>query len=995
MFDIFISYKHTDENHQVTRDHAVASELYQKLTAYGYNCFFSGQTLANQGDADYSEAIDNALDEAKIMIVVATALDYINSPYVRHEWRIFTGNINSGINPDGKVFTYLDNINTHDLPATLRHTQSCKIGVEEAMLLKFITSAIPPRKLPPVKTEVKSSVEELPDDDTVYSREEIADLLIQKIHTYKYPYLLYSKVNTPEKRETFLRHANAMFEETVTGYYHGKVLDGVGDMIDIIVEEMSCDENAYIRVEGLPGSAKNMILQLAFYKMVENFKLGLSNYLPFYLSSSYYEKQKYDPANVREDMKRVLLRVFREYFGFLKQNPDVKPVLFMEAIREHKVSKFAPEDIVAELWRPMGRFNRTLAIDVGLIKNKARHKRSIALELSRGGYVFVTKQIPIDDSAASIKLINSVFKLYSEEYSYIDAVDTYNRLKEFQFPTIDIFLVRLIATGYMGRRQRDDTELTDVYEGLAFDDIKNFGDMGSDEESLRYVSEELSKYVFETSSYSFNDSDYNAVLWSLPHKHSTYLEFLIAYYFIYRIEHYEEYADHSFFATMHTSMSNHFVSAYLKDDYDRQETLLRFISKNYEDFNILQKSNATYWLGRITIGNLRKEAIVLLTREFANLKKDVEFNNKTTVENCNNHFLFRSICNGLHAQNQANMMDEYLRIVVSNDVANAINRGAIIEYFSENYSMLAHDKYNLDEDLSIGEQSIKILDSRIESVLFGKASRFVEIDLVTVLCLLQARIQNVRSNVRFDVRPYVKKALKYLERYHSSIPNVSSPELTDYFKSVEDDLRLYLQTGSFDIGPMIYNRYRTLKQIKRSQWLSHDIEDPESVSEHSFSAWMMAMFFLPEETEDPAYSKREILDMLLVHDMAEADTGDKLTSLSESTHELGEQNFILKKLFLKGTYPDIANLTYYYRVWTNYYKGSSSNAKTARDLNLLQSVYTFCEYFCQYPDKFTPKDVRKWLDEKHNFKTVIGHELFERLIIKNKDFEAVVALSEE
>ena len=72
--------------------------------------------------------------------------------------------------------------------------------------------------------------------------------------------------------------------------------------------------------------------------------------------------------------------------------------------------------------------------------------------------------------------------------------------------------------------------------------------------------------------------------------------------------------------------------------------------------------------------------------------------------------------------------------------------------------------------------------------------------------------------------------------------------------------------------------------------------------------------FLPEEYPADGYSKREILDMLLVHDMAEADVGDQMISLNEPKRELKKQNDVLKKLFVKGTYPDIANLTHYYNV---------------------------------------------------------------------------------
>lgn len=213
-----------------------------------------------------------------------------------------------------------------------------------------------------------------------------------------------------------------------------------------------------------------------------------------------------------------------------------------------------------------------------------------------------------------------------------------------------------------------------------------------------------------------------------------------------------------------------------------------------------------------------------------------------------------------------------------------------------------------------------------------------------------------------------------------------------YFRSVEEDFELYLQDRAFDISTRIYNRYRDLKQIKRRQWVEFGIDDPESISEHSYSAWMMAVFFLPEEYNMDGYLKKEILDMLLIHDMAEAHVGDKATSLIEPKKELKEQNDVLKKLFLKGTYPNIANLTYYYNIWTGYYNGINTNARIARDMNLLQTVYTFCEYYCKYPEKFSAEQVGGWIGEKASLNTEIGHRLFDRLINNNSDFRCIFEL---
>ena len=301
--------------------------------------------------------------------------------------------------------------------------------------------------------------------------------------------------------------------------------------------------------------------------------------------------------------------------------------------------------------------------------------------------------------------------------------------------------------------------------------------------------------------------------------------------------------------------------------------------------------------------------------------------------------------------------------------------------------MAAHDAYYMDTDITTGEQAIKILGSRIEAALKGDSRKFVENNLVTMLTLLQARIQaKNKANMKFDIDPYVKNTLKYLKIYQNRPQNIVSGKLIYYFQSMQEDIEYYLQSKTFDIGPKIYNKYRNLKQVKRSQWVSHNIDDPESVSEHTFSTWMMAMLFLPEVTNDEGYNKKEILDMLLVHDLAEAELGDQILSFNEPTKDLKSQNDVLRKLFLKGTYPNIANLTYYYNVWTGYYNGININARTARDINLLQSVYTFCEYYCMYPEKFTKEEVREWLAEEMNLKTEVGYQLFEQLIRSNQEF---------
>ena len=62
----------------------------------------------------------------------------------------------------------------------------------------------------------------------------------------------------------------------------------------------------------------------------------------------------------------------------------------------------------------------------------------------------------------------------------------------------------------------------------------------------------------------------------------------------------------------------------------------------------------------------------------------------------------------------------------------------------------------------------------------------------------------------------------------------------------------------------------------------------------------------------------------------------------------------------------------------------------ARDVNLVQTVYTFLEYYCRYEGKFTKDDLHMWMAEKNKLITDLGYNLFDRLITDNSDFADIL-----
>ena len=145
-YRVFISYKHTTmDGKSVTRDYRIAADLHQSLTAAGIPTFFSEKDLST---GDYINEIYRALDEARIMIVVGTRPEHIDSRWVREEWSTFIAAINGGRKPDGDVYTYLEGMSINDLPMMLYKRQSYTTG-EKDRLVSRITAQLGVRSTPP------------------------------------------------------------------------------------------------------------------------------------------------------------------------------------------------------------------------------------------------------------------------------------------------------------------------------------------------------------------------------------------------------------------------------------------------------------------------------------------------------------------------------------------------------------------------------------------------------------------------------------------------------------------------------------------------------------------------------------------------------------------------------------------------------------------------------------------------------------------------------
>ena len=127
----------TDPN-KLTKDYQLAYDLYNHLSA-SYKVFFSERSLDNIVIREYEPNIYHALYTAKIMLVLCSDIDYLNSQWVRNEWSRFKMMTRTSAQAKSIIPIFIDGFAPEQLPDELR---SCQGYNNDIYLMQKLGSAI-------------------------------------------------------------------------------------------------------------------------------------------------------------------------------------------------------------------------------------------------------------------------------------------------------------------------------------------------------------------------------------------------------------------------------------------------------------------------------------------------------------------------------------------------------------------------------------------------------------------------------------------------------------------------------------------------------------------------------------------------------------------------------------------------------------------------------------------------------------------------------------
>ncbi len=162
-FDVFICYKEADADGRRTEDSVLAEKIYAELTKMGYRVFYSRETLREYPGEKFEPHIFAALYSAKLMLLVATSSAYVESTWVRNEWKRYLDQIDrEGQLGQGKVLLPVLKMLPKDLPQALRQLQAIEMGRNDAMsrLMRYVRARIPKEEAEPNPERNSDSIAE-------------------------------------------------------------------------------------------------------------------------------------------------------------------------------------------------------------------------------------------------------------------------------------------------------------------------------------------------------------------------------------------------------------------------------------------------------------------------------------------------------------------------------------------------------------------------------------------------------------------------------------------------------------------------------------------------------------------------------------------------------------------------------------------------------------------------------------------------------------------
>ncbi len=746
-----------------------------------------------------------------------------------------------------------------------------------------------------------------------------------------------------------------------------------------------------LKVKGPLGSYKNRLMQYLYISLLRK----AETFIPIYIDIASYEKAAEENERIDEkDFIKAFDKDIKTAQEIFSREPSKKPLLILDGIRDFYFKNESLYYAISERIQKSEWYS-IICEDAEFTVNN-QNKFDVH-PLVSGNYACYLRlrSMNLNRKADSIEFIRNCIDVFEVPLqSEVSPEVIYDNLVRLNFLTLDAYWLTYILRSHLDDIINPHNTIAGLYNAISFEFL---GSHKLVESAAEFA------YDFEYGDGNFdNVNPYYDLRWRFIRKHRSVLDFLISKEYVRRVtgikledgndKHNKKQL--KIFEMVLQEYIARFVFIMLKGNENYEHLILKIAQDHYGDLSTIGKSELSFRMTSLKNNRRKNECIRLISRYNRMAIKEYEENSYSSQkEKTDAAFLIRSLninliyyvdSNRREVSGDREAFEYYANMLLTDKLANEINRAFHLEYYGDKPYIPNKSLLDFEDDITKGFKTFNrlclILDKRISNP-DGKTYA-AAIEIMSLCNLLQARMTDSCKKV-FDITPFAVKCMDYIEWIEErwEIKNIDSVKF--YFNWMHGELSEFVNNKSRYNKALVYNRLK--EKCPEAEVTSDNIF--ENTDEHIYSCWLMGMLYLPNTYDDPGYSKNDILQMLLIHELWKKDCRAGKAELSEYPDDT-----VMRSLLMTGTYPESVNLSRYVELWNLWQYEEGINSQVALDIDAIQTVYCFCDSYLRDPDRFSTEDLRFWVGGIDDIETDIGKDIADTLIINNPKYKTVMEI---
>jgi 5'-deoxynucleotidase YfbR-like HD superfamily hydrolase len=343
-------------------------------------------------------------------------------------------------------------------------------------------------------------------------------------------------------------------------------------------------------------------------------------------------------------------------------------------------------------------------------------------------------------------------------------------------------------------------------------------------------------------------------------------------------------------------------------------------------------------------------------------------------------FLFRTVSIARILSGDVGHEEKFLKSLLLNRDLNLINRGFHIAYYVEK-----EHEYYLDNE----EDPIDLVNSVLFDSLKDTNNPLRNLNAMTIISFYQNkgvdRVADGEEKAKAEYKAKVKKLISEVlvkkNGYNVTVMN--------YARNINIDLK---KTDSSPYRSIIDSIFG-LKQQDMKGWncKNRKVNNSESVCDHIYGSFLVALIFLPESikgtvykknTEYNGYSKHTILAEILLHDFGKYQNGDEATGLQGKNY-LKKQEAVMQQFQYVHTFDGIYFPSDGFDVWKRYHDTDDINSILANEMTSIDMLITALKYKQNKKNQIDAKEWIDWADDVVN--SALGKEVLNKVLDAFRD----------